>query len=251
MRSPSSIAPAGIAQWPLSERWISSTRPASSRRTPRRRRTAASARRRVRAAGRGTSLPRRYLPPGHNTEGSADLRARLPAGRAGRPAGQRRWRCERAPGRRDLQDRRLSGGHAPVLASTAMRSTMMDAAPPGLPDPRPRQHRARRLRGRHLDRRRPRRMTYAEVGAAGRPARPRPARRSRGHRRPAGRHLHVEQRRAPGRLLRGAEHGRRAAHAQPAAVPRPGGLHRQPRRGPRDHRRRHADPAAGQGAAAT
>ena len=50
----------------------------------------------------------------------------------------------------------------------------------------------------------------------------------------------------PGR----AEHGCRAAHAEPAALPRAADLHRQPRRGPGRHRRLDADPAAGQRAAA-
>ena len=77
-----------------------------------------------------------------------------------------------------------------------------------------------------------------------RPAGPCAARRSRRPRRPAGRDVHVEQRRAPGRLPGRAEHGRRAAHAQPAALPGAADLHREPRRGPRDHRRLDADPAA-------
>ena len=46
------------------------------------------------------------------------------------------------------------------------------------------------------------------------------------------------------------EHGRGAAHPQPAAVPGAVDLHRQPRRGPGDHRRLDADPVAGRGAAA-
>src|SRR3712207_8489361 len=42
----------------------------------------------------------------------------------------------------------------------------------------------------------------------------------------------------PGGLLRDPVHGRGAPHAEPAAVRRAGRLHREPRRGPRDHPRR-------------
>ena len=61
-----------------------------------------------------------------------------------------------------------------------------------------------------------------------------------------GRHLHLEQPGAPGRLPGRPVHGRGAAHAQHPALPRAAQLRRQPRRGQGDHRRRHAPPAAGQ-----
>ena len=86
-------------------------------------------------------------------------------------------------------------------------------------------------------------------GTPGRPARPRPAR-PRDHRRPAGRDVHVEQRRAPRGLPRRPVDGRGAAHPQHPALPRAAGLHRQPRRGPRRDRRRLAGAAARQRAAA-
>ena len=129
-----------------------------------------------------------------------------------------------------------------------MRSTMMDAP---LQVSRILEHggdRARRRRGGHLDRRGAPPDDVRGGGAGRRPAGARAARRVRGHRRPAGGDLHVEQRRAPGGVLRGAEHGRGAAHAQHPALPRPGRLHRQPRRGPGGAGRPHAHPAAGEGA---
>ena len=79
--------------------------------------------------------------------------------------------------------------------------------------------------------------TYAELGPTHGAARARPAQ-PRHHRRPAGRDLHVEQRRAPRGLPRDPVDGRGAAHAQHPAVPRAARLHRQPRRGPGGHRRR-------------
>ena len=78
--------------------------------------------------------------------------------------------------------------------------------------------------------------TYAEVGKRAKRARQRAAR-ARHRRRPARRHLPVERPGAPRGLLRGAGHGRRAAHAQRAPVPRAGHLHRQPRRGQGRHLR--------------
>ena len=88
-----------------------------------------------------------------------------------------------------------------------------------------------------------RRHRHARRPAGQRPARP------GDHRRPAGRHLPVEQRRAPRGLPRDPVDGRGAAHAEHPAVPRAADLHRQPRRGQGRHRRRLAGPAAGQAAA--
>ena len=68
-------------------------------------------------------------------------------------------------------------------------------------------------------------------------------------RRPAGRHLPVEQRRAPRGLPRRPVDGRGAAHPEHPAVPRAADLHRQPRRGQGRHRRRLAGRPAGQAAA--
>ena len=80
-------------------------------------------------------------------------------------------------------------------------------------------------------------QTYAELGK--RAAKLANGLRSLGHRRrPAGRHLPVEQRRAPRGLPGGPVDGRGAAHAEHPAVPRAARLHRQPRRGPGRHRRR-------------
>ena len=94
-----------------------------------------------------------------------------------------------------------------------------------------------------------RRRTYADggepAGAAGERAAP-PRRR----RRPAGRHVHVEQRRAPRGLPGHPVHGRRAAHAEHPARARPGRLHRHPRGRPRGHRGRLAGPAVRRGPAA-
>ena len=80
------------------------------------------------------------------------------------------------------------------------------------------------------------------------PARQR-APRAGDHRRPAGRHLPVEQRRAPRGLPRRPLDGRGAAHPEHPAVPRAADLHRQPRRGQGRHRRRLAGRPAGQAAA--
>ena len=87
-------------------------------------------------------------------------------------------------------------------------------------------------------------QTYAELGQARGAAGQRPAL-ARHRRRPAGRHLPVEQRRAPRGLPRRPVDGRGPAHAQHPALPRAARLHRQPRRGPGRHRRRLAGRPAG------
>ena len=87
-------------------------------------------------------------------------------------------------------------------------------------------------------------QTYAELGQARREAGQRAAL-AGDRRRPAGRHLPVEQRRAPRGLPGGPVDGCGAAHAQHPAVPRAARLHRQPRRGPDRHRRRLAGRPAG------
>ena len=87
-------------------------------------------------------------------------------------------------------------------------------------------------------------QTYAELGR--RAARLANGLRSLGHRRrPAGRHVPVEQRRAPRGLPGDPVDGRGAAHAQHPPVPRAARLHRQPRRGPGRDRRRLARRPAG------
>ena len=80
-------------------------------------------------------------------------------------------------------------------------------------------------------------QTYAELGTRAAQL-AHGAARARDRRRPAGRDLPVEQRRAPRGLPRGPVDGRGAPHAQHPALPRPARLHRQPRRGPGRHRRR-------------
>ena len=90
--------------------------------------------------------------------------------------------------------------------------------------------------------------SYAELGK--RAARLANALRCAGHhRRPAGRHLPVEQRRAPRGLPRDPVDGRGAAHPEHPALPRAARLHRQPRRGQGRHRRRLAGRPARQAAA--
>ena len=96
-----------------------------------------------------------------------------------------------------------------------------------------------RHRGRHRDRGgftspdvRRGRSTRGPAGQ--RPAWP------RGRRRPAGRDLHVEQRRAPRGLPHRPVHGRGPAHAQHPALPRAAHVHRQPCRGRGGLRRRAA-----------
>ena len=111
-------------------------------------------------------------------------------------------------------------------------------------------HRARRVRGRDLDRRGCSPDDLRRGGRALRATRACTPRRSGRTRRRARRDLHVEQRRAPRGVPGGAEHGCRSAHAQPAALPGAADLHREPRRGQGDHRRLDADPAAGPGPAA-
>ena len=73
---------------------------------------------------------------------------------------------------------------------------------------------------------------------------------ARHRRRSAGSHVHVEQRRAPRGLPRGAVDGRRPAHPEHQARPRPDRLHRHARGRHRGHRGRLARPALRGGAAA-
>ena len=88
------------------------------------------------------------------------------------------------------------------------------------------------------------RASFAELSSARRPPRAR-ARAPRHRAGRARRHLRLEQPAPLRALLRRALHGRGAAHAQRAPVRRAAHLHRQPRRGPRDLRRRLARAAAG------
>jgi len=97
--------------------------------------------------------------------------------------------------------------------------------------------RIRRQGGRHLDRRRNQTSYLRRSGPPGRPAGQRAARPGR-RRGPAGRHLHVEQRRAPRGLPGDPLDGRGAAHAQHQARGGRGRLHRHPRRRPGGHRGR-------------
>ena len=122
-----------------------------------------------------------------------------------------------------------------------MKSTMQDAQLTIGSLMLARHHGARRRRGRDRDRRRRPQTVVRRAGPSRRPAGPRAAR-PRHHRRPAGRDVPVEQRRAPRGLPRGPVDGCGAPHAQHPALPRAAGLHRQPRRGPGRHRRRLAGP---------